>query len=380
VACAPTETSGAPAPRPSDDVARAPLQFATQREDPRLEERLLDKLGPGGKRFFGVTAAGCTLLQLSTRPDLRELVGADIDPVQTAWARLKIALAQKLSRKDFCRALGISRVDSATRDALLARAAQDLPADDRSLLKTHRAFFARGAFDEGTFEKLFACWREFLWKFVSPRERIEGLFEGDDSAREAILDSPVWPVGFELFFHQSLLTALFGPDPVQHAPPGSYPRYFRARFEAALTRPDAGSNPYLSHVLRGRYGALEGRDALPDYLLPERFELLKSATTKVRLYAGTIADALTANPGPYHLIQLSNILDWSSEEASEALAKPVLEHLAPGGYLLVRQLNNVRPLPHAWLRSLDFAPALERELHAAARRVFYSAIRAGRKL
>ena len=44
------------------------------REDPRLEERLLDRI-PGEKRFFGITGAGCTLLALAPRADLTALVG-----------------------------------------------------------------------------------------------------------------------------------------------------------------------------------------------------------------------------------------------------------------------------------------------------------------
>jgi len=61
------------------------------------------------------------------------------------------------------------------------------------------------------------------------------------------------------------------------------------------------------------------------------------------------------------------------------MARPVLDALAPGGFLLMRQLNNVRPLPRSWMTSLDFDPTLERELLAADRSFFYSAIRVGRK-
>jgi S-adenosylmethionine-diacylglycerol 3-amino-3-carboxypropyl transferase len=360
-------------------AARSPLQFAATREDPRLEEHLLDQLGPGSKRVFSITGAGCKLLQLATRPDVASLVGADVDPTQTCWARFKLQASRVLSRKDFCRAVGISHVEPQSREALIGRVAQALSAEDRALLKTHGSFFAGGAFDEGTFERLFACWRAFLERFVASREQIQRFFEGDRGTAEAMIASDLWPVSFELLFHQSLLQALFGADAVQHAPPGSYPRYFRARFEWALAQADAPKNPYLSHLLRGRYGALDRCEALPDYLLPERYALLEQSAGKVVCETADLAGALALHPGPYDLIELSNILDWSSQAETRALAAPVLEHLAPGGFLLVRQLNNVRPLPTSWVKGLDFDPALERALHSFDRSFFYSAVRVGRK-
>ncbi len=364
---------------PASPAPRSPLPFAVTREDPRLEERLLDQLGAGPKRVFGITGAGCTLLHLAARPDVVSLIGADIDPVQTCWARFKLQASRALSRKDFCRAVGISHVDPQAREALIGRVAQALSVEDRTLLKAHGVFFAGGAFDEGTFERLFACWRAFVERFIAPREQIHRIFEGDRDAAEAMTASDLWPVSFELFFHQSLLFALFGGDAVQHAPPGSYPRYFRARFEWALAQPDAPANPYLSHLLRGRYGALDRREALPDYLLPERYAQLEGSAGKVTCETADVARALSLHPGPYDMIQLSNILDWSSPEETRALSAPVLEHLAPGGLLLVRQLNNVRPLPTSWMEALDFDPALERALHSLDRSFLYSAVRVGRK-
>jgi len=357
---------------------RSPLQFTVMREDPRLEERLLDKM-PGEKRFFGITGAGCTLLQLAARPDLTSLVGADLDPRQTSWARFRLVAARLFSRKDFCRVTGISQIEASVREGLLNKVAQALAPEDRALVKEERAFLLNGAFDDGTFERLFSFWRGFLERFVIAREDIQRLFEGDRAVAEAMVGADLWPASFELAFHQRLLLAVFGPDAIQHAPPGSYPRYFQARFEWALSQPDAPANPYLSHALRGRYGALDQNSALPDFLLPDRYERLSQSVGKVTCHTGRVAEALAANPGPYQLIMLSNILDWSSEADAESMARPVLDALAPGGFLLMRQLNNVRPLPRSWMTSLDFDPTLERELLAADRSFFYSAIRVGRK-
>jgi S-adenosylmethionine-diacylglycerol 3-amino-3-carboxypropyl transferase len=355
------------------------LQFAVVREDPRLEERLLDRVPGERKRVLAITSAGCTLLQLAARHDLAQIVGVDVNPRQSSWARLRFAAAKVLSRKDFCRATGISQVDPATREALLLKVTQSLSPEDRAFIKSERAFFAAGAFDEGNFERLFASWRFFVERFVAGRDDLQRFFEGHASVRDTIVSSPFWPIAFDLFFHQSLLLALFGPDATQHAPPGSYPRYFQARCEWALRQPDAAVNPYLSHILRGRYGALDQAGALPDYLEPARYERLASGLSRIQCITGKVEDALAAFPGPYEMIQLSNILDWSSEADSASLSGPVLSNLANGGFLLVRQLNNVRPLPRSWMEQLDFDPTLERELAASDRSFFYSSIRVGLK-
>lgn len=357
---------------------RSPIQFSVMREDPRLEERLLDRI-PGDKRFFGITGAGCTLLALAPRPDLQQVVGCDADPRQTSWARFRLAAARSLSRKDFCRVTGISQIEASVRESLLNKVTQALAPEDRAFVKEERAFLLSGAFDDGTFERLFALWRNFLEKFVVSRDEIQRFFDGDATVAEGITGADLWPVSFELTFHQRLLLAIFGPDAIQHAPPGSYPRYFQARFEWALRQPDAAKNPYLSHVLRGRYGALDHDEGLPDYLVSRRYERLPETVGKVTCHTGRVSEALAAHPGPYHLVMLSNILDWTSEAETEAMSQPVLDALAPGGYLLIRQLNNVRPLPRAWVTTLDFDPAVERELSAADRSFFYSAVRVGRK-
>jgi S-adenosylmethionine-diacylglycerol 3-amino-3-carboxypropyl transferase len=360
-------------------VKSAPLKFSVVREDPRLEESLLDNLGSSPKKVFCVAGAGCTLLQISLRSDTCQVVGTDIDPYQAAWARLRLAAVRLLNRKDFCRLMGISQIDPSIRETLMTKAVQVLPPEDRAFFKSEKAFFINGAFDDGIFERLFSCWRSFVEKFFVSEKRLQNFFDGDSLAIQDIIQSELWPVSFDLFFHQRLLKALFGSNALQHAPPGSYPRYFQARFEWALAQPEAPRNPYLSHVLRGRYGALDQPYALPDFLQSSNYDRLAESVGKVTCLTGSIVESLASNPGPYHLIQLSNILDWSSEEDSEAIAKPILENLAPGGYLLIRQLNNVRPLPSLWMRELDFDPTVERELLSTDRSFFYSAIRVGKK-
>ena len=88
---------------------------------------------------------------------------------------------------------------------------------------------------------------EALERFFAP-----GAPDDPESARQWFA-SPYWPVAFELAFHHPLLDVMFTEAATQNAAPGSYPRYFQAIFEDGLTRPGAARNPFLQHILLGRY-------------------------------------------------------------------------------------------------------------------------------
>src|SRR6185312_4760573 len=123
------------------------------------------------------------------------------------------------------------------------------------------------------------------------------------AAQTQLFAHKYWPVAFDLHFSDSLLHAMFGPAAVQHAPKGSYPRYFQAAFEHGLMAPGAAENYFLHHVFLGCYR--DHGPSLPPYLTRPvpRLELELVQTT---------AEALP-DLGRHDLVSLSNIFDWMSE-------------------------------------------------------------------
>lgn len=312
---------------PTAAPARDPaLQFAVVREDPRVE---LDALAAArAPRVLLIGSAGCTALALHhERPDATVTL-LDPNPAQHAHVEAKV------------RAL----VDGAP------LAAFNVGDDDPA-----------GLSERGNFEALFRQLRSFLHEFVAPRAVVDAAAQGDNAALTRLVGSPYWPVAFELFFSDALLVAMFGPAAVQHAAPGSYPAYFRRVYESMLEAPGAGRNPFVQHLLRGRYDD----DARPLYL-----QRPWSRAPRFDHRAGMLDDV--DDFGVFDLVHLSNVFDWSDPAAVARLSARIAGELRPGARVTLRQLNNAVPV-EAGFPGLTFTTARYESSH------FYNRVLTGVK-
>lgn len=295
-----------------------PLQFGAVREDPRLERAVLQKYG--GERLLVIASGGCTTLALSGWYPDAQIHAVDANPAQL----------QHLDEK---------------RTALRANAD----------LATHTALAERG-----NFESLFALFRSVVHEFVLTPSELEEFFVGGDRAiLGPIHASPYWPVAFELAFSDTLVTTMFGPDAVQHAEPGSYPRYFQAAVEHGLFRDDATENPFLHHILCGRYF----EHAPPDYVVG-------SAHDNISVEQALIEEI---DFGRFDYIGLSNVMDWMAPQQVRALLQRIDSEARPGTSVLWRQLNNNRPL-YELLGNFQHDHELGLSLRAQDRSLFYGRI------
>lgn len=77
-----------------------------------------------------------------------------------------------------------------------------------------------GLNQSGNFESLFRGLREFIFDLVADEAEIRLLFEEKGrlaDASEILFSSKYWSVAFDLYFSDSLLNAMFGPEATQHA-------------------------------------------------------------------------------------------------------------------------------------------------------------------
>ncbi len=298
-------------------------KFAVVREDPLLEVRLVERVNP--EAVLVVASGGCTAFELKRRyPDL-EVSAFDFNPDQLE---------------------------------LLRRKARAVEAGDLQALK------GQG----GDFERLFRTLKGFVEEYVAPSQELEEFFaaatreERRRELRGQWFDSPYWPAAFEAVFNGPFLNAMFGPDATRHAEPGSYPGYFQRVFEEGLSRPDAGENPFLHHILLGRYLA-----PLPYHECGRRLE--------VELIEGTLTDVERLER--FGVISLSNLFDWTDEEVGRRWGELICEKAAPGAALLIRQLNNQRSLRAYFEPHFRFDDELRDELRSKDRSLFYERIEVG---
>jgi S-adenosylmethionine-diacylglycerol 3-amino-3-carboxypropyl transferase len=309
---------------------RERVKFAVVREDPELEAALFERAG--ARAALVVASGGCTALTLAARYGDLAVTAFDVSPAQLDHVREK-------ARAVAAGAWGALNVGDADPAGLNQR---------------------------GWFEGLFRCLRGFVEELVAPRVEIEELFTAASPARAAALveawtASAYWPAAFASSFNDALLHAMFGPAATQHAAPGSYPGYFRRVFERGLRRADAPRNPFLQHVLLGRY--LE-RDA-PEYVRAGR--LLAPA-----LVLGSLPDV--PDLARFDVYSLSNVFDWSDDGTVARWAGALAAAARPGSAVLVRKLNNDRDVRRFFEPAFRFDDALGASLLERDRSLFYDRI------
>lgn len=304
----------------SRPVRTNPVQFAVVREDPEIEKSVCR----AARSVLLVASGGCTALTLQcARPDL-EIALFDLNPAQLDLVRRKIDVLR--SRVDLDRQFNVGADDPAGLNAC------------------------------GNFESLFRGFRRFLHEFVTPEPLAEV---------EAMLAHRYWPVAFDLFFSDALLNTMFTPAATQHAPPGSYPSYFRGVLERGLRRPDAGANYFLHHIFLGHYRL----DSLPEYLRSPaphgRFEWI----------LGRIQDVPALDR--FDVISLSNLFDWMSEGEVAEIAALLKARTRPGCRILFRQLNHAKDFQRFFRPEFAFDEAEAARLLALDRSLFYSKLSIG---
>lgn len=312
------------------------VKFAVVREDPTLEIELIQRFGASAALL--VASGGCTALELKHRFPTMEIVAFDINAAQLEHVRHKMAAV-------------------AAGDGPLLNV--DSP-DPRALNQ------------RGQFERLFRVLRFSLLEFVAPLDQLEAYFDPrtTPTARlqlaQSWLNNPYWSACFHNVFHDALLHAMFGPDATQHAHPGSYPGYFSAVIGRGLIDPNGARNPFLQHILLGRYLVADA----PSYVHARGWldiELTKGGLTEME------------DIGRFDMIQLSNIFDWASDGLVASWADHLVRHAKRGATILIRQLNNTRPVRRFFEPHFMFDDALGQELLQRDRSLFYNRIEVGRR-
>jgi S-adenosylmethionine-diacylglycerol 3-amino-3-carboxypropyl transferase len=313
-------------------LPRSPLQFAVVREDPRVEAMLIEERRPA--RVLLVGSGGCTALALRAwYPDL-DITLIEPNAAQVAHVGRKLA-----ALADF-------------------RPAAFNVGDDSP----------EGLSECGNFERLFRVFRGMLDLFVLEASERARRLADPRATWSDVFAHAYWPVAFDLAFADALLRTMFGPEAVQHAAPGSYPRYFQARLEAGLAAGDRTTNPWLHHVLLGCYR--EDPAAWPPFLRAPPRDRRPFAVVSARLVEAP-------SFAPFDLVHLSNVLDWMDDAACRRLAARLAAELRPGAAILWRQLNDPRPLRDYFAPAFAFDAAHDARLLAAERSLFYDQVHAG---
>ncbi|MBI3560347.1 MAG: DUF3419 family protein [Gammaproteobacteria bacterium] len=322
-------------------LKKNPIQFSVVREDPEIEINLIQKFAVNKAVMIG--SGGCTALSLLTRFPELDLNLIEPNPWQILLIKAKIRVLKNGDINNQYKSFGVGAMN----------------ADPSSLI------------EQGNFEALFRGFRRFIYEHIASKNEITRLMRtGSARAWRMIFQHAYWSVAFDLYFSDSLLSAMFGPTAIQHAPPASYPGYFRAVLQKGLLREDRSKNYFLHHIFLGHY--LSEKSALPLYLQTPPPRL------KIAFFQGRAQDFVDYSD--FNFVGLSNIFDWSSRQEVRSLASRLRKELKPEALILYRQLNNKINYRSLFGDRFKWLNADAKQLHQHDRSLFYSSIHIGMKL
>ncbi len=352
---------------------RLPVAFAQVREDPLIDRWVVEQCAAasGGCEVIQIASGGCTAAVLAAMPAVTHLHLVDPNPAQMALTRMKLWL--------------LAHRPPATRLAILGHTV--MPAEQR--LEALRMVFAQLALDEsclgplpevarlgpdhaGRYERVFAALRQRLAPHASV---IRVLLALSEVAEQRRMTAPGTPLGHALdeAFAEAMalphLVALFGADATGNAVM-DFHHHFTHRLRQVLATLPAANNPYLWQVLQGTHADTTTVEWLD--------QPMASSMSEITTTTGTMDHALATMPRRFHVVHLSNILDWLSPEAAARTLELAWNALRPGGWVVIRQLNSSLAIPELG-RRFTWSSAAANALHAQDRSFFYRTLHLGHK-
>jgi len=304
------------------------IKFAAVREDPIIEKNIIENFKLSN--VLMIASGGCTALSLKSYFPEINCTLFDFNTYQIMHVKNKIVKLKKEDISHFKETFNIGYKNK------------------------------NGLNNLGEFESLFRSFKNFILEFITTEEEIHNIMLGKVSPNN-LLSNKYWNLAFDLYFSDPMLLTMFGPDAIQHADPGSYPRYFQKVFEKGLSSPNITENYFMHHIFCGSY--IDRKNAIPYYLekKPENMEF------------DFIQDSLLniEDVNKYDLVSLSNIFDWMDEDGVIEHLKYLGYHLKKGAIVLFRQLNNSKSYP---MEAFKHHNALEEELLRKDKSLFYNKI------
>jgi S-adenosylmethionine-diacylglycerol 3-amino-3-carboxypropyl transferase len=327
-----------------------------------------------GDVCVSVASAGDNTLSLLAA-DPAKVVALDLSPAQIACLELRVAAYRHLSHAELLVLLGARDGEHpGARGELYRRLRPYLAPACQAFWDRKPEAIAMGVGACGKFEAYFRMFRTRVLSLVHPAARCEALFTPRTLAErrafyERTWNNRRWRLLFHLFFSRFVMGRL-----------GRDPRFFRyvegnvaerilERTRYALSELDPVENPYMQWIVLGRFGA-----ALPHALRPENFEKIRANLDRLSWQVAPIETYLeAAGPASVDRFNLSDIFEYMSAEAAEALLAKIARAGRSGGRLAYWNMLVPRSRPASLAGQLRPQAELAAALHRRDKAFFYSA-------
>lgn len=335
------------------------LAFAESAESLSLTRRAL--LPRAGDRIAGITSSGDVLLALASHGP-SEVVGFDLNPVQTALAELKHAGALHLEPDELRSFLGIDALPPDARIRTLARIEDGLSLASREIWATEARHISAGILNRGMTYLIIRAMVGAMRRLVDPEALSLFLGQrGSDHDRRAALEelrarrftrhllSPA------LVTFAPLLKWVFFPHTICRVSrrPDEMIAEFFGTFQPLFVH-GAENNPVLSRAATGALHPAWDQELYAE----ERFAGLEESS--VRFETRSITEGLSRLPAGWATkIYLSNAPDYLEPQDLWSLAKEIRRAAKPGARVLYVSLCNEDRLGEAFGPLVDAAELAE---------------------
>lgn len=355
----------------SDTPYGGRLMFAQSWEDPDCDRAAL-AIRPG-EHVLAITSGGDNVLDF-LRDDPARIVSIDINPAQAYLFELKRAAFNNLDHDGLLNLLGVSRNEDAAK--LYQKVRNELSSEARDFFDARAEWFQNGLLTQGGFERYFALLRQIIRLAVGKRT-IEQLFTLDISDQPSFYnrhwDGWRWRALLRIGCSKALLGNRLDPTWFKDSESADFGLHFLNLAKHVLRDLSAKENYFLAQILLGHYQP----PALPAYLRPENFEIIRSRVDRVEVVIADIGAGMKTLLGrSIDAFAMSNVFEYSPAEIFEDGKNELIRTAKPGARIAHRNLLAPRRLGDDSRFIVDLE--LSEKLRAADRGFIYSRFEAAR--
>ena len=318
-------------------------------------------------KILSVSSAGDNTLSLLTaNPEL--VVAADLNSAQLNLLRLKVAAISALNREEYIAfsgfVPGIKRVDT------YLKIRSNLNQEARGFWDSRASEINMGIVFCGKFERYFAFFHHKILPLIHQRKTTDKLFASKTESEQMTFYINTWSnwrwrLLFKLFFSKTIM-GRFGRDPAflkEVKVPVS--EFIYEKTEHHLSSIKCQDNYFLSHILRGKFGA-----TLPHYVRPVNYEIIKENLTQLSIEKNYVQKA-GEKYGLFDHFNLSNIFEYMNPQVFKETAHDLAKLSKSGATLAYWNLMVQRKLHEALPESFSFDRARSAELSKMDKGFFY---------
>lgn len=322
------------------NAAANPIAFSVVREDSSQDLEIVQRyFSEEPASMLMIASGGDTAALLSTQAKLNDLTIVDPNLAQLQLTKLKIHLLG-LPSHTIQELLGYKDMNPIKRKEIILGLMQALDIEKNQFGDIEQISFY-GLDHIGRYEMLFKELRRELKPYQND---IDKLFAFINIQEQTAFVAPNTPFGqaldsaFNKVMSQDNLVALFGEKATANRVQ-EFSHHFAKRLRIYLSEHHASKSPWMAHLLLGYFydEIFPWISTSPHFVLPDI------------QYLNTSMEAVLekSQPERYHVIHLSNILDWLSPAEAEKTLQLAFQALKPDGVVIIRQLNSNLDIPAA---------------------------------